>query len=341
MRLGVGAYLAAGIGLALAVPMMMTWERPPMDTEQVGFRGTAMEQITNPRILKAKQAATTIPEASDQAETGGQKASEIYQNVKVLGDLNEAQFTRLMLAITEWVSPEEGCNYCHNEENLADDSVYTKVVARKMLQMTANINSQWKPHVADTGVTCYTCHRGQPVPKNTWAMNPGNLPETGGWNASRMGQNLASKEVGTTSMHYDPFTDLLSKSQPIRVAAQTALPEGHVSSNQATEKTYSLMMHFSQSLAVNCTFCHNSRNFSDWTQSPPTRVKAWHGIEMVSHVNKNYMDTLADVFPDNRKGPKGDVLKANCATCHQGANKPLYGAQMLKDYIVELSAAKQ
>ena len=100
-----------------------------------------------------------------------------------------------------------------------------KVVARKMLQMTANINSQWKPHVADTGVTCYTCHRGQPVPKNTWAMNPGNLPETGGWNASRMGQNLATKEVGTTSMHYDPFTDLLSKREPIRVAAQTVLPE--------------------------------------------------------------------------------------------------------------------
>jgi photosynthetic reaction center cytochrome c subunit len=108
-----------------------------------------------------------------------------------------------------------------------------------------------------------------------------------------------------------------------------------------TEKTYGLMMHFSQSMGVNCTFCHNSRNFSDWSQSPPTRVKAWHGIEMVSHINKNYIESIADVFPDNRKGPQGDVLKTNCATCHQGANKPLYGAQMLKDYMIELGAAKQ
>ena len=144
-----------------------------------------------------------------------------------------------------------------------------------------------------------------------------------------------------TSLPYDPFRDLLTKTESIRVAAQTALPEGHKSPIQQAEKTYGLMMHFSQSMGVNCTFCHNSRNFSDWTQSPPTRVKAWHGIEMVSSINEKYIQSLASVFPDNRKGPTGDVLKSNCATCHQGANKPLYGAQMLKDYIVELSAAKE
>jgi photosynthetic reaction center cytochrome c subunit len=65
-----------------------------------------------------------------------------------------------MAAITAWVSPQEGCNYCHNAENLADDSKYTKVVARRMLQMTQHVNADWKDHVADTGVTCYTCHRG-------------------------------------------------------------------------------------------------------------------------------------------------------------------------------------
>jgi photosynthetic reaction center cytochrome c subunit len=37
-----------------------------------------------------------------------------------------------------------------------------------MLQMTQYINSEWKTHVADTGVTCYTCHRGQPVPSALW-----------------------------------------------------------------------------------------------------------------------------------------------------------------------------
>jgi photosynthetic reaction center cytochrome c subunit len=28
----------------------------------------------------------------------------------------------------------------------------------------------------------------------------------------------------------------------------------------------------------------------------------------------------------------GDVAKVNCATCHQGLFKPLYGASMAKDY---------
>ena len=33
-----------------------------------------------------------------------------------------------------------------------------------------------------------------------------------------------------------------------------------------------------------------------------------------------------------RLGPTGDAPKANCTTCHQGAYKPLYGANMLDDY---------
>jgi photosynthetic reaction center cytochrome c subunit len=41
---------------------------------------------------------------------------------------------------------------------------------------------------------------------------------------------------------------------------------------------------------------------------------------------------LTEVFPAHRKGPLGDVAKLNCATCHQGAYKPLNGAQMAKDF---------
>jgi photosynthetic reaction center cytochrome c subunit len=46
-------------------------------------------------------------------------------------------------------------------------------------------------------------------------------------------------------------------------------------------------------------------------------------------------------LPETRKGPLGDPYRISCATCHQGAYKPLYGAQMLKDYpaLLEPSAA--
>ncbi|OYV00439.1 MAG: hypothetical protein CFE26_23990 [Verrucomicrobiales bacterium VVV1] len=62
-----------------------------------------------------------------------------------------------MNAISTWVAPQEGdnagCAYCHNLENMASDEVYTKVVARRMIQMTRAINTQYTSHVAETGVT--------------------------------------------------------------------------------------------------------------------------------------------------------------------------------------------
>ena len=92
------------------------------------------------------------------------------------------------------------------------------------------------------------------------------------------------------------------------------------------------MMHMSQGLGVNCTYCHNSRSFSAWDQSTPQRTTAWYGIRMVRDLNNAYLDPLLPTYPHNRLGPLGDAPKANCATCHQGASKPLLGVSMLKDY---------
>ena len=50
---------------------------------------------------------------------------------------------------------------------------------------------------------------------------------------------------------------------------------------------------------------------------------------------------LTASFPADRLGPTGDVAKVNCATCHQGVYKPLYGAQMAKDYPELLTLAAQ
>jgi photosynthetic reaction center cytochrome c subunit len=92
------------------------------------------------------------------------------------------------------------------------------------------------------------------------------------------------------------------------------------------------MMHMSQSLGVNCTYCHNTRSFADWETSTPQRGTAWYGIRMVRDLNAQYVDPLASVLPANRLGSEGDPLKLNCATCHQGAFKPLYGASMLPNH---------
>lgn len=305
-------------------------EHPPVDTVQRGYRGTGMEGVFNPRILADKAAVNVPPEAPPPASAAGPKASEIYENVEILGDLSVAQFTRLMAGMTAWVSPEQGCNYCHVPGNFASDDIYTKKVARAMLAMTQRTNEDWQAHVGRTGVTCYTCHRGQPVPAEVWAIDPG-PPHAKGLAPAQ--QNVAAVEtVAYATLPYDPLTPFLLETNDIRVISTTALPEGSRKSIKQTEWTYGLMMHFSDSLGVNCTHCHNSRSFFAWDQSPPERTKAWHAIRHVREMNNEYIQPVADVLPDSRKGPLGDPLKVNCKTCHQGAYKPLFGAQMLKDF---------
>jgi len=313
--------------------LLAACERPPMESVQHGYRGTGMVQVYNPRILEDVVAANQVPEALEPASPDGPKAGQIYQNVQVLGDLSIGEFTRLMVAMTAWVSPAEGCNYCHNPANFADDSLYTKVVSRKMVEMTQHINSNWKTHVAETGVTCYTCHRGEPVPKEIW-FTADSQPQGSNFIGDKAGQNSPHINQKLGSLPYDPFTAYLLGNEPIRVGGSTALPikGAQGESIQRTEKTYALMTHMSASLGVNCTYCHNTQNFSKWEGTPPQRVTAYHGIQMSRDLNLSYMEPLTDTFPSNRKGELGDVPKLNCATCHQGAYKPLFGAPMAQDH---------
>jgi photosynthetic reaction center cytochrome c subunit len=307
-------------------------ERPPVEAVQRGYRGVGMEQVVNPRIAADKVAENQAPQATPQVPSTGPKAKDIYQNVEVLGDLSVGEFTRLMAAITEWVSPEEGCTYCHGN-NFADDDKYTKKVARVMIAMTQKTNEAWgSKHVAPAGVTCYTCHRGKNVPEYVWVQEP--TPDMPGSLAMHpTGQNVAGVEASAyASLPYDPFTPYLEGDAEIRMQSDTALPTGNRQSIKQTEWTYSLMMHFSQSLGVNCTYCHNSRAFGNWEQSPPTRLKAWHAIRMVRELNNGYIWETNDWLPEHRQGPMGDPQKVACNTCHQGAYKPLYGAPMIADY---------
>lgn len=322
--------------LPMLAVLLAGCERPPIQTEQTGYRGTGMEQIYNPRTLKKLAAANQAPAAPAVAPNpDGPKASATYQNVKVLGDLSVADFTRLMVSITQWVAPQEGCNYCHNPENLADDSKYTKVVARRMIQMTQHVNADWKAHVGGTGVTCYTCHRGHPQPAQVWYA-PADRKYKNAVLGNDAKQNHAAASVALSSLPYDPFTPYLKEDQPIRVNGNEALRQlgegAHRTSTKQAEFTYALMMHMSSSLGVNCTFCHNTRAFQSWEESTPKRATAWHGIRMARDLNVSYLEPLTGTFPASRLGPKGDVAKVNCSTCHQGIHKPLYGAQMAKDF---------
>jgi photosynthetic reaction center cytochrome c subunit len=317
------------------------FERPPTDVVQRGYRGTGMQSVYNPRTVELQVPVNQPPEAPGPAlPNEGPKARDIYKNVTVLGDLSVANFNRHMAQITAWVSPKEGCNYCHKGENFADDSLYTKVVARRMIQMNQHLNANWKQHVGNTGVTCYTCHRGNPVPTNVW-FAPLKQDTKANFIGALNQQNNPHPVVGLASLPNDPFTPYLKEAKPIRVNSSTALPTGNRASIQQAEHTFGLMIHFSKSLGVNCTYCHNTRETGDWSHGAmPTNAAAYHGIRMVRSANNDYLEGLTKSFPVERLGPTGDVAKVNCATCHQGAFKPLYGAQMAKDFPELLAVVK-
>lgn len=332
--------------LSVLLPCLLAaCERPPVTPVQGGYRGTAMVQVYNPRTLDAQAALNAEPEIARAARLrpGTPTAGEAYENIEVLGDLSLSEFGRTMTAITAWVAPEAGCTYCHVQGNFASDEVYTKVVARRMFQMVQHMNASWRDHLGETGVTCYTCHRGHPVPQNIWFRQPtGTGPSSG--LGDRAGQNLAQPQVGLTSLPGDPFGTFLLGNEPIRVNGAMALPPGDGSPRapiQHAERTYGLMMHMSKALGVNCSYCHNAQSLQSWNLSTPQRVTAWHGIRLVRDLNQQYLtaDPLITIFPANRRGPLGDVAKVNCATCHQGAYKPLYGSHLARYYPAVLPTA--
>lgn len=350
----VGVVLATGVTFALAGAMNST------TAVQRGNPGLGMDIIEKNDRLVVLAKSNVAPPALPAASTDGKLAVDAYKNVQVLGHITSGEMTRLMTAMTLWVAPKQGCAYCHapqrdaqgqivtdaegnpqaDANNLHSDELYTKRVARRMLQMTMHINSGWKSHVKETGVTCFTCHRGNPVPTNLWfdqtpsALSQRALGETAG-------QNSPAPAVGLTSLPTDPFRPYLAGQEGIRVISTEPLPIDNRASIKQTEWTYALMMHISTALGVNCTHCHNTRSMADWNASPPVRAQAWYGIRLVRDLNAAYLEPLAGTFPAERLGPTGDAPKANCATCHQGAYKPLLGANMLKDYAVLAEAKPQ
>ena len=302
---------------------------------QHGYRGTSANLLYTKAGIDANAEINEIPEADpiDDPDPTLPPVSKKYKNVQVLNDLTVLEFSRLMGALSTWVAPEEGCNYCHNPKNLASDEKYTKRVARRMILMTRRINNEWTSHVKETGVTCWTCHRGQAVPSGDWYRNPmqDHPPKFLG---AQNNQNMAGiKTNGNTSLPFDPLSTYLISENQIRLQGTTALPPDQKhDSVQKAEHTYALMIYMSKSLGVNCNYCHSTRAFASWPQSPPQRAQAWYGIRMVRELNTNVLIPIAPLLPDYRLGEAGDTPKVACLTCHKGAYKPLYGVSMKPDY---------
>ncbi|MEM7212230.1 MAG: photosynthetic reaction center cytochrome PufC [Pseudomonadota bacterium] len=320
---------AAMGGLVVASVIMLYGSAYGTTSQQTGPRGSGMTVPEFNSDLAAGDASVQdyMTSAPIVPEAGAPLAKDAIENAEpLLGNLTVDNYERLVTAMRGWTGIPELLN--------GDDN-YQNDVAKRMIQMTWNLNENWDGHVGDSGVNCYTCHRGEPVPSGVWFKIAPGLEAMEGWSAN---QNLATAQSVSTSLPHDALEKLLLEDGRISVHdLEPRVPgvpgQGDLASIQDTERTYSLMNYFANSLGVNCTFCHNTRAFYDGEQITPQWATASLGIEMVREMNNEYLIPLGDVLPDNRLGPKhGDAPKAACLTCHKGYQKPVGGMEMLADW---------
>lgn len=327
VSVGVGAVFVAAAFIALGQPY-------PNESLQTGPAGTGMsvpkfdsERFTPDPDIEAYLASTTTPVIP---QGGEQTAAEARENVPPgLGDLSVENYDRLLTAMREWVGIP----------NLFDDpDSYQTSVGHVMIQMTQNLNENWDGHVnanGEVGVTCYTCHRGQAVPSEVWfKLSPVN-ERVEGWAAV---QNRATPLSSFTSLPSDALETYLVDGEVIGVHDLESRVDGVPGVDgypgiQHAERTYALMNYVSNSLGVNCVFCHNSRAFYDGSQVTPQWGTEILGIQMVLELNNDYLIPLEGLYPPERLGPvHQDAPKAACATCHKGYQQPLQGTNVIKDW---------
>ena len=106
--------------------------------------------------MRVALAMMWVAAASGQPAASAEKtAAEVYKNVMVLRETPRGQFLSTMTLISGSLGVP--CTYCHTQP-FESDSKPAKVAARKMIQMTMDINA--KNFGGKSVVTCNTCHQG-------------------------------------------------------------------------------------------------------------------------------------------------------------------------------------
>ena len=215
-----------------------------------------------------------------------------------------------------------------------------QAVVRAMTVMTQTINSKWRSHVGTQGVTCFTCHRDQAIPPETWfprvaKQTPAMFASSENWN-----------ETAQTVRNFFPdngWALYFLQNEPIHVQSKTALRSGTVAPQLVAKRVYEFMMQMSDGVGVNCGYCHNSRALADWSQSTPNRWTGYTAIQMTRDIDQHFLSNPADWVPQTREYLKQNSLVvppdrrlaapapglAVCATCHYGHTNPDFGAVSL------------
>lgn len=85
-------------------------------------------------------------------------------NLRVLhGIHSKTQLLNVMQGFSEALGVN--CVFCHDPNNFPSDAKKPKQTARLMIRMVRNIDENYLDQPDMKKVTCFTCHRGQEIPR--------------------------------------------------------------------------------------------------------------------------------------------------------------------------------
>jgi hypothetical protein len=130
-----------------------TWAlSPDGETLTLSAVNSVNNQTMNTSLVLAKQPDS----AGEPLRKPEQTAGERFKNVKLLKDLPASQFLDAMGSFN--LAMGKNCEFCHVQGKMDLDEKKEKNTARKMIEMTHNINAQ--NFNGKMEVRCYTCHKG-------------------------------------------------------------------------------------------------------------------------------------------------------------------------------------
>lgn len=160
--------------------------RPPVDrrgpgarTVRVGGGGNIRSGSSGDRRIRHGLGVLLVAAAA-LPRTGVAQVPEEFHNLQVLPeDIEQRELVGVMRGFATGLGVR--CWYCHvgeegmpfSEFDFESDEKLTKRKARFMLEMAGYLNEERLPGLAELGeradpavrLTCYTCHRGRPVPR--------------------------------------------------------------------------------------------------------------------------------------------------------------------------------
>ncbi len=132
-------------------------------------------------LVLAISAVISVSSSLAQQQPATQTAEQRFKNIQIFKDISATQLDPTMAFISGSLGVR--CNYCHVVNQFDKDEKPPKLTARRMIQMVLDLNKG--SFNGQGAVSCYTCHRGKPIPvsvpavgQNLWApASPSPKPE--------------------------------------------------------------------------------------------------------------------------------------------------------------------